>query len=163
MTTGRGNDELTPEDLDREGLEDRYDSEAWQIKLGKLDVGKANLSNGMVHIPEFKLEDFSNIRVLGVTLKNGPDPCCLGIRDGMGFMAQLFERPLPACKAHESSEDSESKSEEEDSDSGDGNTGFSSVTTSTPPREITYVPTGAVGKGVSRVSAELALNSHYLR
>jgi len=87
MATGRGCGALTPEDLDREGIDDRYKSNGWQMKLAELQVGKRNLGKGTVLIPLLKVTDFSKVKVLGVTLKDGPDPCCLGIKNGMGFMA----------------------------------------------------------------------------
>ena len=129
MATGRGGDALLPEDLDRqdENLVEKYDANAWIDKVAELVDGKENLErDGTVLVPDLSEIDFSNVRVLGVTITDGPDPACLGIKSGVNIMTQNYQRPLPGCLPHDNSE-----SEEGDSDS--------ESTTPDIPREVACV------------------------
>ena len=138
MATGRGRGALTPGDLDRTDVASKYDNASWQKKLAELQVGKESLEEGTVLIPKIKVADFSKVKVLGAILENGPDPCNLGIKMGMGFMTQNKQRPLPGCKTH----GKDSEGEDSDSDSGGGSeVSFRGGTPSTPevPREIACV------------------------
>lgn len=67
----------------------RYESNGWQDQVAELQVGRENLEEGVVLIPWLKVTDFSKVKVLGMSLKDGPDPRCLGIKGGMGFVTQI--------------------------------------------------------------------------
>lgn len=117
VATGRGEEgTLTPDKLDREDKKEQYKESAWKKKLEELQVGRENLERGMVMIPDLKVSDFSNVKVLGLTLRNGPDPALLGIKDAIGWMTQNGQRPLPACETSgEAAEDDDTGSTGEDS------------------------------------------------
>jgi hypothetical protein len=137
MATGRGENALTPDNLDRDQKKNEYEAKSWQEELKELKAGRASLEEKGVMVPDFrKPEDFSNVKVLGLTLKNGPDPALLGLKDGIGWMTQNGQRPLPACeRSGEDSdfdEDEDSDFDEEDEDTGSmGKKTFQGIT-STP-------------------------------
>jgi len=147
VATGRGEaGTLTPDKLDREDKEEQYKGSAWRKKLEELEEGRKNLEGGMVMIPDLKVPDFSNVKVLGLTLRNGPDPALLGIKDAIGWMTQNGQRPLPACeRSGEAAEDDDTGSTGEDS--------FQGIT-STPnvPKFVCASPSPTRDRTPSRLS-----------
>lgn len=146
VATGRAEaGKLTPDALDREDKD--YRGSPWQKKLQELEEGRKSLEEGNeVMIPELKVRDFSKVNVLGLTLKNGPDPALLGIKDAIGWMTQNGQRPLPACEtSSEAADDDDSGSTGEDS--------FQGIT-STPnvPKFVCVTPSPTRDRTPSRLS-----------
>lgn len=137
---------MTPDKLDREDKAEKYKESAWQEKLEELEEGRKNLEEGMVMIPDLKAPNLSTVKVLGLTLKNGPDPALLGIKDAIDWMSQNEQRPLPACETSgEAAEDDDTGSTGEDS--------FQGIT-STPniPKFVCVTPSPTRDRTANRLS-----------